>query len=205
MTYYELATLTVTLGGANKAAPGIKAFATDGNAKGRMVGVFASEIGRLNEVYVLREFESENDLLAERERTRRAANPFGAGDVLVGLTLDSYRKFDFLPPVDVDIVGPFYEIRTYEIKRDGLEQTLSAWKAAVPVRTSRSPLVVAMYGIDGHNRFVNIWSYGSLNERQGVRSQAVADGIWPPKNGPAALTQNMTSTIALPLAVSPLQ
>jgi hypothetical protein len=33
----------------------------------------------------------------------------------------------------------------------------------------------------------------------------VAQGIWPPKGGPANLTTNMVSTIALPTAVSPLK
>lgn len=37
------------------------------------------------------------------------------------------------------------------------------------------------------------------------RADAVAQGIWPPKGGPAWLTTEMTSTIALPLAVSPLK
>ena len=38
-----------------------------------------------------------------------------------------------------------------------------------------------------------------------ARADAVAQGIWPPKGGPAHLTTQMVSTIALPTAVSPLK
>ena len=38
-----------------------------------------------------------------------------------------------------------------------------------------------------------------------ARADSVAQGIWPPKGGPAHLTTNMVSTIAMPTAVSPLK
>jgi hypothetical protein len=65
--------------------------------------------------------------------------------------------------------------------------------------------VVAMVALDGPLRFTNIWAYPSLNARSQARADAVAQGIWPPKGGPAHLTTDMLSTIALPTAVSPLQ
>ena len=62
-----------------------------------------------------------------------------------------------------------------------------------------------MVALDGPLRFTNIWAYASLNDRAAIRAQAVSDGIWPPKGGPAHLSTDMFSTIAMPLASSPLK
>ena len=62
-----------------------------------------------------------------------------------------------------------------------------------------------MVALDGPPRFTNIWAYRSLDERSKARADAVAQGIWPPKGGPAYLTPRMVSSIALPTAVSPLK
>jgi hypothetical protein len=62
-----------------------------------------------------------------------------------------------------------------------------------------------MLALDGPPRFTNIWAYPSLDARSRIRADAVAQGIWPPKGGPAWLTTDMVSTIALPTAVSPLK
>ena len=75
----------------------------------------------------------------------------------------------------------------------------------MPKREALSPCVIAMVALDGPLRFTNIWSYPSLDARAKARGDAVAQGIWPPKGGPAHLTTAMTSTIALPMAVSPLK
>lgn len=205
MTYYELATLSTVIFGVGKAARGIEAYVREPEAKGNLLGAWSSDIGRLNQVYVLRAFDSHADLLAERERLRRSSNPFNAGELLTGLDVSSYRPFDFLPPVQTGAWGPFYEIRDYEMKPGTLMDTMGRWQNAVPKRSEYSPLTIAMYGIDGVNRLVNIWPYASLNDRQAIRGKSVSDGAWPPKNGPDGLTPNMTSTIALPLGFSPLQ
>jgi hypothetical protein len=98
-----------------------------------------------------------------------------------------------------------YEIRTYGIKPGGVQGTIDLWQQFVPLREKLSPCVVAMVALDGPLRFTNIWAYESLNARSQIRADSVAQGIWPPKGGPALLTTSMVSTIALPTAVSPLK
>jgi hypothetical protein len=66
-------------------------------------------------------------------------------------------------------------------------------------------LLLAMVALDGEPRFTNIWAYPNLNARSQLRADAVAQGIWPPKGGPAHLSTRMVSTIALPTAVSPMK
>ena len=109
------------------------------------------------------------------------------------------------PSAESGIQGPVYEIRTYGIKPGGVQPTIDLWEQYVPARHKLSPCVVAMVAIDGPLRFTNIWAYESLNARSQARADAVAQGSWPPKGGPAPLTTHMVSTIALPTAVSPLK
>ena len=109
------------------------------------------------------------------------------------------------PSAESGIVGPVYEIRTYGIKPGGVQPTLDLWQQCLPARDALSPCVVAMLALDGPLRFTNIWAYPTLEARSRARTDAVAQGIWPPKGGPAHLSPQMVSTIALPTAVSPLK
>ena len=201
----EIATLTTTLGAASRAAPAIEAFAGEAGAKGRLLSLWTTELGPLNQILVLRGFDTEADLAAERQRTLLAANPFGSAEWLTGLTLDSYVPFPDLPPVAPGEYGAVYEIRTYVLKHGGLGPTLAAWKAAVPSRVELSPLTIALYATDGAPRFTHIWPYRSLNDRFAVRGESVRRGVWPPQGGPAWLSSDMRSTIGLPTANSPLR
>ena len=110
-----------------------------------------------------------------------------------------------LPPIEPAVHGGIYEMRVYGTKLGSLQHTIDVWEQAVPARTRRSPLVGAMYALDGDTpRFLNIWPYASVDERSRIRAEAVKDGIWPPKGGPAHLT-TMESTICVPAPFSPLR
>lgn len=203
MSLYELATLDTVIFGAGKAAPGIEAWV--GAGRGRLCGAWGTDIGTLNRVFVLRAFDSLDMMMDERERALMAENPFGCAEHLVRLTMESYRAFSFLPPVETGRFGPVYEFRTYRAKLNGLRELADKWQAAVPGREAYSRLTVAMYGLDGEPRLTQIWPYESLAARAEARARSVADGKWPPRDGPASLMPEMTSQIALPLPFSPLQ
>lgn len=201
--YYELATLKVQLGGAGKAAAAVEHWAEGG--AGKLYGAWSSDIGALNEIHLLRSFDTLETLAQERERALRSDNPFGCADVLAGLSMDSHVGLDFLPEVETGARGPIYEIRCYRMKPNGLMPTMTKWQAAMPERAAYSPLAIAMYSLDGEPRLTQIWPYPSLEARSATRARSVADGKWPPRGGPDWLTPAMTSTIALPLAFSPLK
>lgn len=203
MKYYELTTLKTILFGAGKAAPGIQSFLVAG--QGTLLGAWAADIGSLNEVYLLRGFNSLDELVAERQRVLMSDNPYGCLEFLVNYQTDTYLPFDFVPPVQAGNYGAVYEIRTYHTKLNGLAPTIEKWRAAIPARTEQSKMTIAMYALDGAPRFTQIWPYASANQRAEVRAKTVADGIWPPKGGPDWLSPNMTSTLAVPLAFSPLK
>ena len=110
-----------------------------------------------------------------------------------------------MPPVVPGAYGSVYEIRTYRLKHGGVLATSAAWEAAMPARSAISPLIIAMAALDGPPRFTHIWPFDGLDDRAAKRARAVAEGVWPPKGGPAWLTGNMRSTIAIPAAFSPLR
>ena len=207
--YYELATMTLPFGTAGQAATNVHAFATAPEAQGELLGCWFTDIGVLNQMIVLRGFATMEDLQTERERIQQSANPFGCGEIFQTLEQHSYKGFPWMKPVrpsaESGITGPVYEIRTYGIKAGGVQPTIDLWEQYVPARDKLSPCVVAMVALDGPLRFTNIWAYDSLNARSQIRGEAVAQGIWPPKGGPAHLTTNMVSTMAMPTAVSPLK
>ncbi|GEO84821.1 MULTISPECIES: NIPSNAP family protein [Alphaproteobacteria] len=203
MSYYELATLDTVIFGAGKASSGIEAWVNEGG--GRLCGAWGTDIGTLNRVFVLRGFDTLDEMMTERERALRSENPFGCVEHLVSLNMESYRALDFLPPVGPGSDGPVYEFRTYRTRINGIMPTMAKWADAVPGREAYSKLTVAMYGLDGEPRLTQIWPYASLAARSQARAQSVSDGKWPPKGGPDWLTPDMTSQIALPLPFSPLK
>lgn len=207
--YYELATMTLPFGTAGQAATNAQAFATAPEARGELLGCWFTDIGTLNQMIVLRGFADLATLQSERERTQKSADPFGCGATFQSLEQHSYKGFPWMKPVrpsaETGITGPVYEIRTYGIKPGGVQATIDLWEQYVPPREALSPCTVAMVALDGSLRFTNIWSYPTLDARSKARADAVTQGIWPPKGGPAYLTTAMSSTIALPTAVSPLK
>ena len=207
--YYELATLTLPFGAAAQAATNVQAFTAAPEAGGELLGCWFTDIGTLNQMTVLRGFADLAAVKAERERTQFSTDPFGCGSLAQSLEQHSFWGFPWMKPVrpsaESGITGPVYEIRTYGIKPGGVQPTIDLWEQYVPPREKLSPCVVAMVALDGPLRFTNIWAYPSLDTRSKARGDAVAQGIWPPKGGPAHLTTAMTSTIALPTAVSPLK
>ena len=77
MQRFELAFLSTTIGAAPKAAPGDRGLGARG--QGQAPAVWASEIGLLNQILVLRAFEGDADLAAERARAIASPSPFGCG------------------------------------------------------------------------------------------------------------------------------
>jgi len=205
MQVYELATLTAaTVGATGRFGPAIAAFCAEDGARGRLLGSIVTEIGALNRVLVLRGFTDEAELRTERRRTQGSTNPFGCAEWLGGMELDAYAPLDFVPPVETGAFGPFYEVRTYVTRPNGLGPTIEAWREQLPARRELSRLLVAMHTLDGPTRFTHIWPYPSMDMRAAIRATAVERGIWPPRGGPTWLSPDMRSWICTPLAGSPL-
>lgn len=184
-----------------------KALAVLGSSLGKdhdLLACWYSEIGALNRIMVIRSATNPVAIIEARQAALASPNPFGLGEFIAGMTMDTFIPFEFLPPIERGELGPCYEVRSYELKTHGLAPTVELWRKAVPGRTTVSPLLVAMTSVTGAViRFMHIWPYKSIEERGRLRAKAVADGVWPPPGGPDFIASQQTD-IYLPAPFSPL-
>jgi hypothetical protein len=174
-------------------------------AGGMLVGAFASDIGELSRMMLLREFASTDAAAQAKHDLLLDPDPLGCGEWLVSLRSESYALFPFLESPKPGRYGKWYELRTYSLRHGKLGETIDAWQQALPARHAMSPCLGVFTALDGEQpRFLNIWAYASVDERAKIRAEAVTQGVWPPKGGPANLTR-MHSDLCVALPFSPLQ
>jgi NIPSNAP len=201
--HYDVTIITVRPGTHPQALARLKE-TLPSSAGGELLACWYCEIGALNQILSIRADPDTMRIHADRERILRTENPFGIREYIVGMSMDTYVSFPFMPPMKAGQCGPVFEVRTYVLKPDGLAATIELWRKSVPGRTGLSPLLGAMHSITGPvTRFMHIWPYADLNERTRLRTQAVAEKLWPPPGGPDHLAM-MQSDIYLPADFSPL-
>jgi hypothetical protein len=202
--HYDVTIITVRPGAEQKALARLKetfpSVAGDG-----LLACWCSDIGALNRILLLRAASDIARILEEREKMLRSENPFGVGEYIAAMSMDTYLSFPFMPPMTAGQYGPVFEVRTYVFKPDGVPPTIELWHKWVPGHAKVSPLLAAMHSITGSvARFMHIWPYASLEERARLRAKAVADKLWPPPGGPDHFTA-MQSDIYLPADFSSMR
>ena len=76
-----------------------------------------------------------------------------------------------------------YEFRTYDLKPRTVPKMELRVAAAIEAREKLSQLAGFWHTEVGPlNQVIHIWPYADLNERDRIRSAAVATGEWPPDN-----------------------
>lgn len=165
-----------------------------------------SEIGPLNQIIHVWPYADS----AERDRIRAEAAkspswPPAIGEFIVSMNSEIFIPAPFSPTLKAGKNGPFYEMRSYTLKPGKMPEMLKSWSEAIEARTKLSPLTIAMHTELGNlNKFVHIWSYKSLDERNAVRDKGRETGVWPPKGGGDRLVAQ-ENKILLPAPFSPAQ
>ena len=77
--------------------------------------------------------------------------------------------------------------------------------AASESRATSSPLVTAMHALDGEPRFIHVWAYRTLADRERIREEAFATGAWPAPGAPGFLSENLRTELWIPTAISKLR
>ena len=200
--HYDVTIATVRPGTHPQALAALdKTLASDSN----LLACWYSDIGALNRILIIRKSADAAKAVANRFAALSAGNPFGIGEFVAALSLDTYVPFDFMPPLRPGAYGPCYEVRSYVLKPDGLTPTIELWRTAVPGRAGVSPLLAAMVAVTGAAiRFMHVWPYKSYDERARLREKAVTDGVWPPPGGPGHLLSQQAD-IYLPAPFSPMR
>jgi hypothetical protein len=202
--HYDVTIITVRPGTERNALARLKQ-TLPSSLGGELLACWCSDIGALNRILVIRAAPDITRIYADRETVLGSENPFGIGEHIASMSMDTYVSFPFMQPMTAGQYGPVFEVRTYVLKPDGLPATIELWRKWVPGRARLSPLIAAMHSITGPvTRFMHIWPYASLDERARLRAKAVADKVWPPPGGPDHLTA-MQSDIYLPADFSPMR
>ncbi len=167
-----------------------------------LLACWYAEIGALNRIMIVRDAAA---AAGAAEKLLAEENPFGLADALMSIECDTFVSFPYVPAMKAGEHGPFFEVRTYQLKAGALAGTLARWEEALPERIKRSPILAAMHSVTGvAPRFIHVWPYKSLDDRQRIRAAAVADKIWPPPGGGDSLA-TMRNEIYVPAAFSPIK
>jgi NIPSNAP len=172
-----------------------------------LAALWHTEVGPLNEVTHVWPYDS----LEQRTEVRAAAVKTGVwppnnGDLLTSMQSEIFIPAPFSPALTPRTVGPLFEIRTYTLAPGALPGMMERWATKIDERVKLSPLVGAWYSeLGGLNKWVHIWSYKDAAERQRIRAEAVAKGIWPPGGAAAGLVIKQENKLVMPASCSPLR
>jgi len=100
--------------------------------------------------------------------------------------------------------GNVYEMRIYTYQPGSLPEVLKRWADAIPYREKYSPLAACWTSeLGALNKFVHVWVYKDLNERNRIRAEALQDPHWPPQTREWLVRQE--NKLLLPASFSPVK
>jgi hypothetical protein len=173
----------------------------------KLTALWHTEVGALNEIthiWTYDSFEHRSAIRAEAVATK--VWPPKIAEFIVSMQSEAFIPAPFSPPLEPRTVGPLFEIRSYTLAAGGIPGMIERWSTKIEERVKLSPLVGAWYSEFGSlNKWVHIWAYKDAAERQRVRADAVARGIWPPGGAPAGGMLKQENKLVMPAACSPLR
>ena len=100
-------------------------------------------------------------------------------------------------------LGNVYEMRTYTYKPGSINTVIERWADAITHREKYSPLAACWYTeLGGLNKWIHVWPYASLEERDRVRAEASKDPNWPAPTREMLIRQEVK--ILTPASFSPM-
>jgi hypothetical protein len=178
-----------------------------------MAAFWHTEIGPLNQIIHVWPYQD----LAERDRIRAESLklsgwPPKIGEFLLEQKSDIFIPFAISPELKPANLGPYYEMRTYTYENGELPVLMKAWESAIEARIKVSPVGAIWYSeLGGLNKFVHIWPYKTLDQRNEIRATMIATGNWPPsakakkEGGRAYRLLAQENKIMMPASFSPMQ
>ena len=173
----------------------------------RLGAFWHTEVGPLNQIIHVWAYDSFDHRAAVRAAaTKEEGWPPPIREFVVSQQSEVFLPAPFSPALEPRTVGPVFEIRQYTLAAGGIPGMIERWSAKIDERVKLSPLVGAWYSEFGAlNKWVHIWAYKDAAERQRIRGEAVARGIWPPGGAASGLVLKQENKLVLPAACSPLR
>ena len=166
-----------------------------------------TEVGPLNEIIHVWPYESfEHRAKIRAEAMATGAWPPRTGEFIETMNSEIFVPAPFSPPLTPKDVGPVFEIRSYTLAPGAIPGMIDRWSGKIDERVKLSPLVGAWYSEFGAlNKWVHIWAYKDAAERQRIRADAIARGIWPPGGGTPGQLLKQENKLVMPAAFSPIK
>lgn len=177
----------------------------------KLAGYWTTEIGELNQVVHLWEYEN----FDHRTRVRAALAKDKAWNtkyVSRSRPMLQHQESMVLVPADFWPFTPpsgngIYELRSYRLQAGKVPEWLEYFKTGLQARVKYSkPVGVWSSELGELNRVVHLWPYESLEHRARVRKAFMADPLWKETVAKLQpLMQVMESKILVPTEFSPLK
>jgi hypothetical protein len=202
---YEVRTYTLKPGGVPQFEQNF-AEALPHREKYSKLGAFwHTDIGPLNQVIHVWPYEH----LGERTEIRaEAANdpnwPPQSDGLILNMESEIFTPAEFMRPLGGhQHLGGIYEMRIYTYQPGTMGEVLKRWSAAIPHREEYSPLAAGMSSeLGGLNKWMHVWPYKDLDERNKIRAEASSNPHWPPPTREFLVRQE--NKICIPASFSPM-
>ena len=173
----------------------------------RFGGFWRTEVGTLNQIIHVWPYKDVNERDHIRaEAIRTGVWPPKIADNVLEMESKILHPAPFSPAFDPGEHGGIYEFRTYTYAAGMVPKVMDVWSKHVAARVALSPLIFAGYpDIGTLNQWVHVWAYKNMGERERIRGEAVAKGIWPPPRDPSIVMLRQETLLAIPAKFSPLK
>ena len=178
-----------------------------------LAAFWRTELGPLNQLVYVWRYED----LADRSKVRAAAGKDPNWPPRLS-EMSAVQRSEILipapgsPELKPGKVGPIFEMRTYTVAPGELPVVKENWEKALPRRNVFKPACAVWYTAVGTlDKWIVVWPYESLEQREEIRQKARATGDWPPaamarKEGRrACVYTTRENKILTPSAFSPVQ
>jgi hypothetical protein len=173
----------------------------------KLAAFWHTDIGPLNQVIHVWGY---NDLNQRAEIRAQAGKdphwPPKSDGAILDMQSEIFNPAPFMRPLGSRDYGQgnIYEMRSYTYQPGTMPEVVNRWAESIPHREEYSPLAAGMFSeLGGLNKWVHIWPYKSLNERNKIRAEASKSSHWPPKTREFLLRQE--NKILVPAAFSPMK
>jgi hypothetical protein len=158
----------------------------------RMIGIFHTDIGDLNKIMHIWEYEDHGQRAQIRaESSKHDWWPPPIGHLLENQTTKIVSAPPFRPEPRLGEYGSFYEVRTYSVIPGKIPNVIEKWTQNLPPREELSPLAALFITESGSlNEWIHMWAYKDMNHRSEMRNKSSELPNWPPGSRPFLLKQN---------------
>ncbi|MBT7079553.1 MAG: hypothetical protein HN926_09360 [Chloroflexi bacterium] len=170
-----------------------------------LVGYFHTEIGPLNRVLHIWEYEDLNERTDVRSKViADGIWPPPNKGIVENQQVDIFMPAPFMPSFERErAIGPLFELRMYRYPVGAITKVYEAWTPKIEARMKLAqPVGIWSSDIGGANQLAHMWAYESFEHRMEARKQFASIG-WPPDSGVMPIT--MQNMIMLAADFSPVQ